>query len=123
MSFGDSDSQCVSVIGGSCRKYHFCRDKSFVATKHVLCRDKSMFAATERLSRQKLCLSRQNIFVATKLLSCQIFVATNTCLSRQMFCRDKHTFVATKDVFCRNKSKFMFVATKVLSRQACFSRD
>ena len=25
-------------------------------------------------------------------------------LSRQTFCCDKHTFVATKDVFCRDKS-------------------
>ena len=28
-----------------------------------------------------------------------------------MFCRDKHVFVATKDVFCRDKS--MFDATKI----------
>ena len=40
-----------------------------------------------------------------------IFVATNTFLSRQNVCPDKHTFVATKDVFCRNKH--VFVATKV----------
>ena len=28
------------------------------------------------------------------------------------FCRDKHTFVATKDVFCRDKH--VFVATKMI---------
>ena len=39
------------------------------------------------------------------------------------FCRDKHTFVATKHVFCRDKS--MFAATKLLSRQnyVCRVRD
>ena len=48
------------------------------------------------------------IFVATKALSRQntSFVATKVCL----FCRDKHTFVATKDVFCHDKH--VFVATK-----------
>ena len=44
----------LCIIGRSCHKYHFCHDKSFVATKHVVCRDKSMLAATKRL-----CLSRQ----------------------------------------------------------------
>ena len=62
------------IIGGSCHKYNFCRHK------HYACSDKT-FVPT------KLCLSRQNIFVATKLLSRQTRV-----------CRDKHTFVATKDV-------------------------
>jgi len=32
------------------------------------------------------------------------FFTTNTCLSRQNFCRDKHTFDMTKDVFCRDKN-------------------
>ena len=60
------------------------------------------------------------IFVATKVLSRQIFVATNITLSRQKFCRDKHTFVATKHVFCRNKSMLVNLFTKRLSRQAYF---
>ena len=34
---------------------------------------------------------------------------TNITLSRKKFCRYKHTFVATKDVFCCDKT---FVATK-----------
>ena len=53
------------------------------------------------------------MFVAIKLFSRHIFVATNTCLSREAdCCRDKiqHTFVATKDVFCRQ----VFVATKII---------
>ena len=57
-----------------------------------------------------------------------IFIATNTCLcvsrqtrvlSRQAcFCRDKHLFVATKDVFCLGKS--ILVTTNVLPRQKYF---
>jgi len=39
-------------------------------------------------------------------------------LSRQMFCRGKHTFAATKDVFCREKHEFWrqktFAATKMI---------
>ena len=50
-----------------------------------------------------------------------MFVATNVCLPRQNFCRNKFTFVATKDVFCHDKH--VFVATKLLSRQAYVSRD
>ena len=69
------------MIGGSCHKYNFCRDKSFVAIKHV-------FAATNT------CLLRQNTS----------FVATKLCLSRQKYVHaffiflsgNKHTFVATK---------------------------
>ena len=65
-----------------------------------------------------MCLSRQNTsFVATKY-ACRnkTFVATE---------RDKHTFVATKVVFCRDRhvfcrDKHVFVATKLLSRQNFF---
>ena len=59
------------------------------------------------------CLSGQNIFVATKLLSQQIFVAANTYLSQQKFCHDKYTFVTTKDVLswqtrvCHDRSKLV----------------
>ena len=41
------------IVGGSCHKHHFCRDKLvFVVTKHDFCRDKSMLAARKRLSRE-----------------------------------------------------------------------
>ena len=60
------------------------------------------------------------IFVATKVLSQQSHFPdkhrTKVWLSRQTFCRNKHTIVATKDMFCRDER--VFVATKVcLSRQ------
>ena len=51
-----------SITGGSCHKYHICRDKHvFVATKHIFCHDKVC------LPRQNYC--RDKIIVATKLLS------------------------------------------------------
>ena len=71
-----------AITGGSCHKYHFCRDKSFVVTNtgHVFCHNKNMLVAT------KLCLSQQNVFGTTSiLLSWQktCIVMTNTCLSWQ----------------------------------------
>ena len=72
-------------IGGSCHKYHFCRDKhtSFstkyvsVSTKHVFCGGKACKY-----------LLRQTRFVSTSIL---------LRVSRQTYLfRDKHNFVATK---------------------------
>ena len=52
----------------------------------------------------KLCLLWETyMFVATKLLSWQILVATNIILSRQKFCCDKHMLLMAKDVFCHDK--------------------
>ena len=94
-------------------------------TKHIFCCNKSMLVAT------KVCLSWQNILVMTKLWSRQIFVTTNNfvvtkVLSRQAyFCRYKHMFVVTKDVFRCNKTSLLsrqkyayysktFIATKMI---------
>ena len=78
--------KAITITGGSCHKYHFCRDKSFVATNTCLSRQNPSFAATKvSLSREKY-FCRDKSFVATSiLLSCQktCFVATNTCFSRQ----------------------------------------
>ena len=124
--------------------YFFSRDKHvFVATKHVFCRGKSLIVATNTSTNichdKNLFRDKHNI-VATidvfyrdkhvSVLSRQTrvdrtFVATNTCLSRQIFVRTKvffatninctYTFIATKDVFCRDKH--VFVATKLWSRR------
>ena len=86
-----------------------------------------MLAATKVLSRQKyachdksfvetkLCLSRQNIFVETN--SC--FLGSDNRDKRGV-CHDKSKFCA-RNVLAHLKK--MFVATKVLSRQAYFCRD
>ena len=137
------------IVGGSCHKHYFLSLAGagtgiiFVATKRVFRRDKSMLAATKFLSRQnyvcryKISLSRQNVCGRSILLSRQknefcrdklslagvtisiIFVATNTCLSRQ-----KITFVATNIIHaqqkmsrqktCFVKTNTCFVATKIM---------
>ena len=69
------------------------------------------------------CACQDKTFVLTKLcLSWQIFLVTKICLSQQSFCRNKHTFVATKDMFCHDKH--MFVTTNTcLSQQTHVRRD
>ena len=62
------------------------------------------FVATRLLSRQTYACRDKIMFVAIKRFSRQIFVAKNTCLSRQADCcldKRQHTFVATK----KNKKK------------------
>ena len=96
LSFDNSGS--FVIIGGSCHKYHFCRDKSFVVIKDVFCSSKHVFVAPK-----VSVLWRQNY----------------VCRAKNMF--DKHTFVATKDVFCRNKH--VFVATNMCFSRQRFCRD
>ena len=102
------------ITGGSCHKYHFCHDKSFVMIKHIFCCNNSMLVAT------KVCLSWQNILVMTNN-----FVVTEVLSRQAYFCCYKHMFVVTKDVFCRNKTSFLsrrkyaycsktFIATKTI---------
>ena len=100
------------IIGGSCHKYNF-----FALSRQThVCRDK-----TRLLLRQKYACCDKIMFVATKLLLRQIFVATNIILSQQTFHRNKLTFVATPNV-CRDKH--VFVGTNIiLSQQAYFCRD
>ena len=99
--------QSTIIIGGSCHKYNFCRDKTFVATNTCI---KHVFVATKHVCYhdKRVRLSRHNNFCCDKI----IFVAT------KYFCRDKYVFVATKvllrqEYFCRHKSKL--VTTKLLS--------
>ena len=55
------------IIGGSCHKYNFCRDKTrLLSRQKYVCRDKITFAVTN------ICRDKRN-FVATKILSdCRI---------------------------------------------------
>ena len=86
-----------SIIGGSCHKYHFCCNKSFVMT---LC------LSWLKKKSTNICHNKHNL-VMTKGLWWQAY-----------FCHDKHVFVMTNHAFCCDKS--MLVATKVLSRQNIF---
>ena len=80
-------SHCLKlIIGGSCHKYHFCHDNSFVKTD--LC-----FVMTSIL------LSWQNIFCRDK----HVFVVTRACCNtgfvttkyHEQNCCDKHTVVTS----------------------------
>ena len=143
VSFLSRQRFCRDKRERSLYSLRFRRDKHvLVETKHVFCRDESVLVVTKVLSKKKKGLSRQNIFiflktkigrdkiifVATSILrllsrqkyACllrQIFVATRTCLLRQIFVATKvlSTFVATNDVFCRDK--------QYLTRQTRFCRQ
>ena len=104
----------LNIIGGSCQKYHFCRDKGFVVTNTCLSWQKY---ATKLLSWQNIfvvtsiLLSQQNLFCHNKsMLVMTIFVVVATNICRDKFCCTKHV--------CCNKHNF--VATKVLLRQHAF---
>ena len=107
-----------TIIGGSCHKYNFCCNKSFVTTNTCLLQQNTSFVVT------KVCLSWQVlsqifvcVFVAVKLLLQQIFVVTNIILLWQNVCHDKHTFVITNT--CLSWQNTSFVTTKIcLSRQS-----
>ena len=85
----------ITIIGGSCHKYHFCGNKRSVMT--------NMSVVT-------------NMFLSWQNMS---FVTTKVCSSQQNFCRDKIMFVATN--ICHDKH--VFVTTKVLSWQAYFCHN
>ena len=70
----------------------------FVATLRVFCSDK-----TRLFSRQKYDCRDESMIVATN--TCRDKHERATCLSRQKFRHGKHIFVATKNVFCRDKTK------------------
>ena len=77
----------------------------------------SFFTTNTCLSRQNYALPRQN-FCRDKIFLSQQNVCRYKYLSRQTrnFCRDKHTFVATKNLFC-------LVSTKVCLSRQMFCRD
>ena len=125
------------ILGRTCHKYHFCRNKVlFVTTKQVFCHDQKK----KLLSRQNYVCRVKHIFVTTKLLLQQIFVATNIILSQQKFCRifcrdkthlllwqkyachDKIMFVETNNYYCCDKS---FVCAKIvlLCQKFCHNKD
>ena len=70
-------------------------------------------AATNIFVTTNTCLSRQ-----TCVMTKHVFCCDKVCLSRQNICHNKHMFVATK-IFCRDN----FVATKLLSCQAYVYHD
>ena len=144
VSFLCSEPECVaavpiqsSIIGGSCHKYNFCRDKRRVLSqpKYDACRDYKTFVATDKHNfvatkyfchdqtfvATNICRDTKHVFVVTIFVVTSIlllwqkmcFGATKTCLSRQKWaCRDK-SFVVTKLCLLLQ----IFVVTKLLSWQ------
>ena len=107
----DSGHNWDFITGGSCHKYHSCRDKSMLASTNIVTKNTCLSRKSILLSRQKTCLKGDKTFVATNVLLS--FVATNVLLS--FVATNIPAFVATKDVFCRDRH--VFVTTKPLSRQ------
>ena len=95
------------------------RGKCFIVTN--TCCNKNNFVATNVLSPQantsfvatKICLSRENLSQQNYVCRDQSMLVCldKIFLSPQNFCREKHTFVATKHVF---------VSTRLLSRQKLY---
>ena len=90
----------VTYLMGSWRTWHFCHTCQPCLQRHWHRRVSLARAATGI------------VFVATTVLSRQTRVCHDKYLSPQTFRRDKHNFVATKDVFCRDK--YVFVATEMI---------
>ena len=87
------------VFGGSCYKYNFCHDKTYLLLRQTfvvanICRDKPNYVTTN-LFHSKL------TFVGTNMCLSKV------CLSQQKFYCGKHTFVMTKDVLlCLSRPKW-----------------
>ena len=102
-------AQQLSLAGAATSIIFVATTTSFVAKKYAY-RDKThtknIFFVTKLLSRQIFVVEgAQIMFVATNISCDKSFVATNIILYRQMFYRDKHTFIATKDVFCHSTGR------------------
>ena len=73
------------IIGGSCYKYHFCRDKSMPVTTKLLSRQ-TYFSRDKSFVMTNIILSRQTYFVMKKVLSRQAYF----CRNKRRDCRDKN---------------------------------
>ena len=88
------------IIVGSCRKYNFCGDITFVAIG-IFCCDKSMLVSRQNkyLLGQRFCHNKI-MFVVTKVLSRQAY-----------FCCDKRCVLSWQTCVCHDKT---FVTTKMI---------
>ena len=80
---------------------------------HIFCSDKSMLAMT-KLVVTKLCLSQQNIFVATNICHDKHVFVTTKALSQQMMC---FTCLSWQKYVCCDKT---FVTTELCLSQQIF---
>ena len=77
--------ELTNIIGGSCHKYHFCRDKTRLLSRpKYACRNKIMFFDIKVLSRSK-CVCRNKTFVATSILLSRQKTCFDTCGSSRQW--------------------------------------
>ena len=110
---------CLPRQNFCCDKIKFVATKYFVAEqkrsdillRHVFVSTKHVFVAKKQQKTTTTCLSQQAYFCRDK--RCVLSRQTRVCRdkSKLYVCRDKHTFVATKDYFCLDKK---IVATKII---------
>ena len=108
------------IIGGSCQKYNFCRDKRRVLSQpQYACRNKTFVATDKRnfVATEYFC--HDQTFVATSICVCR----DNFFLSRQAyFCCDKRCVLSRQKRVCHDKwacrVKIMFVATNICHDKA-----
>ena len=102
---------CLSLVGAatsiifvSTKQTRVCRDKTRLLSRLNYAFREEKKKKKKKMVATKLCLSRQILFCVCRNKS---FVASSIHLSRQETC-----FVATRDVFCRDKH--VFVAPKLI---------
>ena len=104
--------QHITIISGSCREYHFCRDKSFVETSIHLSRQETCFVATNTCVhacvhacvpasvcacvRPCVCVCVSAALLRFFFFFFFFFVTARLLLSRQKTCLSRQNFLATK---------------------------
>ena len=85
----------------------------FAVTKHVL--TKGFVVTSILLSRQKMFCGTNTVLVAALANDNKLtFVATNTCLSRQKYaCRHKTLSCLLRETFCRDKHSFVAASIRL----------
>ena len=85
---------------------YFCCNKTFLVT-NVCCHTR-MFVAAKVLSQPAYFCHGKKTFCCdkSKLVATKLFVVTKICLLWQNVCREKHAFIATKDMLLINQYVF-----------------
>ena len=110
----------VSIIGGSCHKYNFCRDKTrLLSRQKYACRDNitggncynnHFFARQTRVCRDKITFVTKYFCRDKTVFWSNQRIIGGIC--HKYICRNKRMFVATK-VFCHDKITFQVSRQKL----------
>ena len=84
----------IYIIGRSCRKYHFCRDKSFVSTNTCLSRQKTIdFNYSARIMAPK---------VLSRLHACLAYLEQNAVLLRDFVFSFFLSFIYSRELISQS---------------------